>query len=111
MCNIPYSEKQGFVQVLKTGEFVKWLKKQPPKTKAIITSRLDMLAIGHFGDCKRFEGLIEFRWKNGMRMYAFAFDKKIIVMLFGGNKNGQDYDIKKAKKIREKIKEDGISDS
>lgn len=55
------------LQILKTPEFINWLNKQAPKTKAIITARLDMLSLGHFGDHKRFEGLIELRWKNGTR--------------------------------------------
>ncbi len=57
------------------------------------------------GDIKRFEGLIELRWKNGTRIYSFMWGDAIIVALHGGNKNGQNYDIKKAKKIREKVLE------
>lgn len=33
---------------------------------------MDMLTLGHFGDHKRFEGLIELRWKNGTRVYSFC---------------------------------------
>jgi putative component of toxin-antitoxin plasmid stabilization module len=69
------------LEVLRTNEFDKWLSKQPPKTRAIITARLDLLSLGHFGDHKRFDDLN------------------------GGNKNGQDFDIKKAKKIRNEILE------
>ena len=49
------------LQILKTPEFIAWLNKQAPKSKVIVTARLDMLAVGHFGDHKRFEGLIELR--------------------------------------------------
>ena len=69
-------------QVLKTPEFISWHNKQPPKKKAIITARLDLLSIGHLGNHKRFEGLLELRWKNG-----------------------QNSDIKKAKKIRDEVLE------
>ncbi|MBC7711862.1 MAG: type II toxin-antitoxin system RelE/ParE family toxin [Rhizobacter sp.] len=103
MCNIPYNSNNEKIQVLKTFEFLKWFYKQPPKTQVIIISRLDMLSIGHFGDYKKFEGLIELRWKNGIRIYLFSRNKTLIVALNGGNKNGQNYDIKKAKKIRQEI--------
>ncbi len=49
------------------------------------------------------DGLLEFRWKNGNRLYAFSFGNCVIVALHGGNKNGQNRDIKKAKRIREEV--------
>jgi putative addiction module killer protein len=102
MCNIPYSNKKP-IRVFKTFEFISWLDGQPPKTITIITARIEMISIGHFGDHKKFDGLIEFRWKNGIRVYAFLKEKYLIVILIGGNKNGQSFDIKKAKKIKGKI--------
>ena len=93
------------LEVLRTDEFDSWLSKQPPKTRAIILARLDMLTLGHFSDHKRFEGLIELRWKNGIRVYSFMWGDAIVIALNGGNKNGHDRDIKKAKKIRNEILE------
>ena len=93
------------LEVLRTEEFDTWLLKQPPKTRGIILARLDMLTLGHFGDHKRFEGLIELRWKNGTRVYSFMWGDAIVIALNGENKNGQDRDIKKAKKIRNEILE------
>ena len=92
-------------QIIKTAEFEKWLGKLPPKTRAIVTSRLDQLAVGHFGNHKRFEGLIELKWLNGIRVYSFMWSNAIVVALSGGNKNGQQKDIKKAIKIRNEILE------
>jgi putative addiction module killer protein len=103
MCNIPYTVKSEFIRILKTYEFLNWLKKQPPKALTIITARLDMLSVGHLGDHKKFDGLIELRWKNGTRIYCFRSNKTLVVALVGGNKNGQDRDIKKAKKIKNEI--------
>ena len=57
--------------VLKTSEFESWFRSLPPKTRTIITARLDLIAVGHFGNHKRFEGLIELRWLNGTRVYSF----------------------------------------
>ncbi len=45
--------------VLKTTEFEDWLSDQQPKLRSIILARLDLVSVGHFGDHKRFEGLIE----------------------------------------------------
>ncbi|MBI5139554.1 type II toxin-antitoxin system RelE/ParE family toxin [Candidatus Nomurabacteria bacterium] len=89
--------------ILKTGEFEDWLDRLPPKTKTIVLARLDMISIGHFGDHKRFEGLLELRWKNGSRVYGFFWGASIVVALYGGNKNGQSRDIKKAKRIRDEV--------
>lgn len=91
--------------VLKTDEFINWLENQPPKTRAIVTARLDLVSIGHFGNHKRFDGLIELRWVNGIRVYSFIWGSSIVVALYGGNKNGQSKDIKKAKKIRDEVLE------
>ena len=49
------------VRVITTSEFEKWLLNLQPKVRAIVTARLDLLLVGHFGDHKRFDGLIELR--------------------------------------------------
>ncbi len=41
-------------------------------------------------------------WKNGRRIYFSYIAELDIVLLLGGNKNGQDKDIKKAKNILKK---------
>ncbi len=91
--------------VLKTTEFEDWLSDQQPKLRSIILARLDLVSVGHFGDHKRFEGLIELRWLNGTRVYTFMWGNSIVVALHGGNKNAQNRDIKKAKKIRDQVLE------
>lgn len=93
------------LKVLKTSEFEKWLGKLKPKTRAIVLARLDMISVGPFGDHKRFDGLIELRWKNGTRVYSFMWGEAIVIALNGGNKNAQQKDINKAKKIRNEILE------
>ena len=71
----------------------------------MILARLDLVSLGHFGVHKRFEGLIELKWLNGIRVYTFMWGSAIVVALYGGNKNGQNRDIKKAKKIRDEVLE------
>jgi putative addiction module killer protein len=79
-------------QILKSSDFMNWYEKQNRKTKVIIDARLDRIEI---------DGLIELKWTSGMRIYTFVHDKTLVVVLYGGNKNGQDKDIKKAKRIKE----------
>jgi putative addiction module killer protein len=92
-------------EVLKTSEFVDWLDEQQPKMRTQILARIDLLSVGHFGNHKRFEGLLELRWLNGTRVYSFLWGQAIVVALYGGNKHAQDRDIKKAKRIRDEILE------
>jgi putative addiction module killer protein len=92
-------------QVLKTMEFEEWLSEQQPKLRTQVLARLDLIGTGHLGNHKRFEGLIELRWLNGTRVYSFLWGSAIVVALYGGNKNAQNRDIKKAKKIRDEVLE------
>ena len=105
MCNIAHTKLVAKYSILKTTEFESWLNELSNKTRTIVLARLDMLSMGHFGDCKRFEGLLELRWKNGTRIYGFLWGTSIVVAVYGGNKNGQNRDIKKAKKIRDEVLE------
>ncbi len=92
-------------EIVTTAEFAAWLELQQPKVRNIVKTRLDIISVGHFGNHKRFEGLIELRWRNGIRVYTFIWDTVIVVVLNGGNKNGQNRDIKEAKKIKREILE------
>jgi putative addiction module killer protein len=91
------------VVVLTTEELDSWMAGLPVKHRIAILARLDHVSIGHFGDHKRFEGLIELHWRNGTRVYLTHWGREVMVVLIGGNKNGQSRDIKKAKKIRGEI--------
>jgi putative addiction module killer protein len=89
------------IHILKSPEFREWYSLLPPKTKAILDARLDRICWdGHFGVFKIFEGLVELKWGSGMRVYGCFLGEKFVVLL-GGNKNGQNKDIRQAKKIRE----------
>lgn len=55
---------------------------------------------GYFGDYKKVDDLVwELRWKCGRRIYYAHIPEKKILLLLGGNKNGQSKDIRQAKKI------------
>lgn len=105
VCGKLHTKDDSKFEVLKTAEFEEWLEGLQSKYRAIVLARLDMISIGHFGDHKRFEGLLEFRWKNGTRAYGFLWGSNIVVALYGGSKHGQDRDIKKAKRIRDEVLE------
>lgn len=95
MKNIVYS-------IYDTREFDEWLEKQPAKSQLQILDRLSNIReYGHFGDHKDVNDNVwgELKWSNGRRVYYSYIPEKKILVLLGGNKNGQDKDIRKAKKI------------
>ncbi len=91
------------MQIIKGKEFLDWFYNQNPKTQYIIESRLQRIELDcHWGVHKRFDGLIELKWLSGLRLYLHQRHDRIWV-LFGGNKNGQQKDIEKAKRLLEKV--------
>ena len=95
----------------KTAEFDKWIRKlNDIRAKAKILFRIQKLETDeHFGDCKSVgDGIRELRinYAKGYRVYFKQKENKIIVLLIGGEKSSQQKDIKKAKEIWNKIKND-----
>ena len=82
-------------------EYDDWLEAQPLKSQVQVLDRISRIREdGYFGDHKDVEdGVWELRWKNGRRVYYAYIPEEKILLLLGGNKNGQSKDIKKAKKI------------
>lgn len=95
------------VTFLKTVEYLAWHEAQTPKVRAQIDSRLQNIqAHDHYGHVRRLSSvLFEIKFNNGNRIYCTekVIDGKTIILILGGNKNGQDKDIKRAQKIAEKI--------
>lgn len=95
------------MKIIKFDEFEQWLNEQSTKIKIQIDARLyRILDHEHFGDAKYLgQGLAELRWKNGLRVYfAKSFDEEgnLIYLILGGNKNGQQRDIRKARVLLER---------
>ncbi len=88
----------------KTKEFQQWFDTQTEKERMQIDGRLSNIeCYGHFGVYKDLEDDIsELKWLNGRRVYYSYIQELNILLLLGGNKNGQDKDITKAKKIFKK---------
>lgn len=92
--------------VLMTDHFEKWLEKQDKRILGKVQLRLNLIILnGHFGVINFFDGIIELKWKSGLRIYTSRLSAGLIVVLAGGTKNGQDKDIKKAKRLLKEIKE------
>lgn len=91
----------------KTIEFEGWFHSQTEKQKSIVQKRLMNIEIyGHFGDVKKLQtaayDVCELRFKNGTRIYFSVIEDNegnAVLVLMGGNKNGQSKDVKKAEKI------------
>jgi putative addiction module killer protein len=87
-------------EIYKASEFDKWFADQAIKTKLIIEARLERLSQeGHWGFINKFDGLVELKWTSGLRVYTAVVGNVTVIILLGGNKNGQSKDIKKAKNI------------
>lgn len=82
-------------------EYDEWLDEQSAKSQVQVRSRISHIQEdGHFGDHKEVgDGVWELRWKNGRRVYYADIPERKILLLLGGNKNGQDKDIRQARSI------------
>lgn len=88
-----------------------WFKKLKDKrAKAQIINRVDRLRLGNFGDCRSIGGgVYELRihFGPGFRVYFGLMDKKIVLLLCGGDKKTQKQDIERAHKYWNESKQDG----
>lgn len=98
--------KKDSYQIHRIPEFRIWFDDQSEKARVQIDARLSKIQIeGHFGDNKSVsddDEVWELKWKNGRRIYFTYIPEKKILLLLGGNKNGQDKDIRKAKALCKK---------
>ena len=90
--------------IYNTREYEVWLEQQPGKSQAQIRERLSHIQDdGYFGSHKDVDSNVwELKWKNGRRVYYALIPEKKVLLLLGGNKNGQSKDINQAKKILHK---------
>jgi putative addiction module killer protein len=59
---------------------------------------------GYFGTINDVgDEVLELKWKNGRRIYYEIIPETTMLLLLGGNKNGQRKDITQAKKILKKL--------
>ena len=86
------------MKILRSNDFADWLSALSARSQALVEDRILRIAqYDHFGDTKHLDdGLCELRWKNGLRVYYARTGARITLLLFGGGKNDQKNDIKKA---------------
>ncbi len=91
-------------RIITTPEYKEWLTRETPKSRVQIASRLELIETeGHFGNHKNLGADIwELKWVNGRRVYYAYIPEDNIMLLLGGNKNGQSKDITQSKKIFKK---------
>lgn len=91
-----------------TPDFDKWLRKiRDKRTLHRFDARLNRVAKGDFGDVKQIDThLFEMRFffGNGYRVYYTIRNKKIILLLCGGDKSTQSKDIAKAKNLLNQLR-------
>jgi putative addiction module killer protein len=78
------------------------------RAQAKITTRINRLAAGNFGDCKSLrQGLYELRvdWGPGYRVYYATIGRECVLLLCGGDKRKQSADIERALEYLEDYKE------
>ena len=94
--------------------FSEWLDSIKDRiVRARIRRRLDLLEMGHYGDCKSVgQGVYELRLQfgAGYRIYFAELDNTIIILLCAGDKNSQAKDIKNAKNYWLELQEQSYED-
>src|SRR5690349_10932326 len=87
--------------ILKLDEYNEWHKQEPLKSQMQIDKRLLKIEeFEHFGHMRDLDNdLKELKFEDGRRIYYAVIPNKNIILLLGGNKNGQEKDIKRARKI------------
>lgn len=100
---------QEHYRLIITEEFEEWFNHETPRSQYQIDARLAKIRLdGYFGNYKSVssheKGILkdqiwELKFNDGRRIYYAYIPDKNILLLLGGNKNGQDKDITKAKNI------------
>ncbi|MEQ1664619.1 MAG: type II toxin-antitoxin system RelE/ParE family toxin [Bdellovibrionales bacterium] len=93
-----------------TDEFSAWINELDRSLRIRIDQRIQRLIDGNPGFYRRFDNLLEIKWKTGtmgsFRLYCAEFDG--MILLLGGHKDSQSKDILNAKALLEGIKNEKI---
>ena len=87
--------------IYKSEEYEEWYDGETAKSQVQIEKRLSNVEFhGHFGIHKSVgECVWELKWRNSRRLYYAYLEEENLLLLLGGNKNGQNEDIKRARRI------------
>ena len=90
-----------------TAVFDKWFQSlRDRRAKARIQVRIDRMQLGHFGDVSPVgEGVSEMRifYGPGYRVYFTRRNRKVVILLSGGDKSTQSRNIARAKEIAREL--------
>ncbi len=95
-------------QILQTNEFIDWMSEQTSKDQSIIAKRIKCVQEDNWGFYRSVshndkgiikDAIFELKWRDGKRIYFSKIGQLCLLLICGGNKNGQDKDIKEAKRI------------
>lgn len=93
-----------------THEFAEWLDRLDRTIAIRAEARIQRLASGNPGFHRRFDNILEIKWKSGsmgsFRVYCCDLDGTLL--LFGGHKGNQSKDIEFAKKLLEGVKNGSV---
>jgi len=102
-------EIRHYVSLQGKDVFDEWLSSLgDARTQAKIANRINRLALGNFGDCKRLRHEVcELRidWGPGYRVYYARLDAARVLILCGGSKRNQSGDIERAIELLEDYRE------
>jgi putative addiction module killer protein len=95
------------MKIVSSDAYAKWYQTQPKKIQAQILARLMKIENeDYFGTHKNLgDFLWELKFNNGNRIYYTVIkkDNELVFLILGGNKNGQQKDIDKAKKVAKEL--------
>lgn len=94
---------EEYIAISRRNFFREWLMGiEDPQLAYIASTRIDRLRLGNFGDYKMIgNGLFELRihYGSGHRIYFGRRGSKFVILLCGGDKRTQTWDIQLAKKM------------
>lgn len=105
-------------RLFQTEDFEDWLEMEDPRSSYQIDERLAKLRLdGHFGTINNVSKkdkppvknrVWELKFNDGRRIYYSIQEEENVLLLLGGNKNGQNKDINRAKTLYIKSTRDEI---
>ena len=87
--------------------YLEWYNSMDKSIRLIVDRRIDRIKLGNFGNCRRFDNLIEIKFQegSGYRIYGYECNDTIVIFLLAGDKKRQSKDIELAKKYLEEFNE------
>jgi len=97
------------VEIIQSAAFSQWLRNLKDRQARVrIYAKLDRVVLGNLGDIRPIgKGLSELRihYGPGYRLYCMQHELNTLVMLCGGDKSSQTWDIEQARTIAKEWKE------